>query len=52
MCRESRRQYRITMKVIIALCISALIQIAAIVGTVWALLVKVKDTEISSNDDN
>ena len=48
MYRESRRQFGIAMKIIIALCIFALIQIAAIVGTVWALLVKVKDTDTSN----
>lgn len=48
MYRESRRQYGIAMKIIIALCIFALIQIAAIVGTVWALLVKVKDTDTNN----
>ena len=50
MYRESKRQYGIAMKTILALCVFALIQVAAIVGTVWALLVKVKDTETSSND--
>lgn len=50
MYRESRRQYGIAMKIIIALCIFALIQIAAIVGTVWALLVKVKDTDTNDVD--
>eukprot|EP00894_Picocystis_sp_ML_P003524 jgi/Pico_ML_1/54041/g4470.t1 len=50
MYRESKRQYGIAMKVILALCVFALIQVAAIVGTVWALLVKVKDTETSSDD--
>eukprot|EP00894_Picocystis_sp_ML_P003903 jgi/Pico_ML_1/54420/g4766.t1 len=45
-----KRQYGIAMKIILALCVFALIQVAAIVGTVWALLVKVKDTETSSDD--
>ena len=48
MYRESRRQYGIAMKIIIALCFFALVQIAAIVGTVWALLVKVKDTDTNN----
>eukprot|EP00963_Diacronema_lutheri_P000878 scaffold53_cov381-Pavlova_lutheri.AAC.20 len=47
MYRESRRQYGIALKIIVALCILALIQVGAIVGAVWALLVKVKDTETS-----
>eukprot|EP00894_Picocystis_sp_ML_P003894 jgi/Pico_ML_1/54411/g4764.t1 len=35
MYRESKRQYGIAMKIILALCVFALIQVAAIVGTVW-----------------
>lgn len=48
--REASRQLGLAVKVILILAVFTLLQVGAIVGTVWALLVKVKDTDTSTNN--